>query len=171
MRLSRNRAPGLSLIEIIISIGIIGILVVLAYAGYRQYLPRAELSVCLGNLRSLHTGFSAYMQDKMQWPQQPEVETGDKLIWEDWWIREMEPYGIPEKTWSCPAIRRTGASLSGDMPKVHYMPTDFDARPFAPFEYPNQPWFIEIASPHPEGANICFPDGSIRSLDSLLNER
>jgi len=165
------RAAGLSLVEILVAMGILAILGVIAFAGYRQYIPRAELTACLGNLRSLHAGFSAYIQDKLHWPQQPEDEASGKVLLEDWWISELKPYGIPEKTWTCPAIRRTGASLSGDMPKIHYMPADFDVRPFAPFEFSKQPWFIEIASPHPEGANICFPDGSIHSMDSLLNKK
>ena len=31
-----------------------------------------------------------------------------------------------------------------------------------------QPWLIEIGNMHGRGAQACFPDGSIRSMDQLV---
>lgn len=86
-------------------------------------------------------------------------------------MAELEPYGAARTSWICPAIWRLGAADDGTMPKVHYAPSQFDPRPFAPYEFPKQPWLVEIASAHATGANICFPDGSIRSLQSLLEPK
>jgi prepilin-type processing-associated H-X9-DG protein len=37
----------------------------------------------------------------------------------------------------------------------------------APYKYP-QPWLIEIGNMHGHGANICFPDGSIRTMNDVI---
>lgn len=168
--LSSNRRA-LSLVEILVAIGLVATLALLARPFAAELQARAFTAACASNLRGLHTGFSAYLQDKLHWPQQPGDEDSPEFLDEDWWIAEMRPYGIEERTWQCPAILRYGQSAEGDFPKIHYAPSFFDTRPFAPFEYPKQPWFLEIASVHPKGPHVCFPDGSVRAMDDILAEK
>ncbi len=146
-------------------------LTVLFVAGYGPILARAEAAGCLTHMRSLHTSLSTYVQDKGMWPQQPEDTSIDKILNEDWWLNELAPYGAPPDVWLCPTIKRlSGNSKDPRLPRINYTPSDFDELPSSPFKYSTQPWLIEIAGMHGHGPNVCFPDGSIRTMDELLKK-
>jgi len=163
-------SAGFTLIEIIVVIGILLILAVVSIAAYAPLLARAEAAACVSNMKSLQISLAAYMQDQGHWPQEPDL--GDQDAYEDWWILEMAPYGATEKMWRCPTIQRLVVGKSGDgRPKVHYTPTMFDAHLMTPYRYPNQPWLIENGDMHGNGGHLCFPDGSIRSMDEVLNSQ
>lgn len=122
-------------------------------------------------MRNLVGVFNAYIQDKNLWPQEPQWiwDTDNDQAHEDWWIEEMKPYGVVEKGWQCPTIQRTVCALNHEgRPRVHYTPTMFDSNPATPYKWSTQPWFVEIGNMHGKGANICFPDGSIKNLNDLL---
>lgn len=88
---------------------------------------------------------------------------------EDWWLKLMDPYVNTRKVWLCPILERGKVSApSGDPLKMHYIPTQFDGTKMAPFRWPRQPWLIEMANAHGEGALILFPDGSVRSFKQVL---
>ena len=53
--------------------------------------------------------------------------------------------------------------------KSSYAVSLFDKGPAAPYRWPTQPWLVEGVGVHPNGPHVCFPDGSIHSLNSLLN--
>jgi prepilin-type N-terminal cleavage/methylation domain-containing protein/prepilin-type processing-associated H-X9-DG protein len=163
------RARAFTLVELLAVIGILGFLIALVVVVNNSLPARAESVACVTHLRSLHTSFAAYIQDKGHWPQEPE-ELGDREApLEDWWLAEMAPYGAVPEVWMCPSIKRliTNKSKNG-RPKIHYMPTMFDDQPMTPYKWSTQPWLIELGNMHGQGANICFPDGSIRTMDAVM---
>lgn len=124
----------------------------------------------MNNMRNLLPAFNAYIQDNGHWPQEP-VEiwnANDDAAHEDWWIAEMKPYGLEEKNWQCPTIRKQVCSKDPNArPRLHYSPTMFDADALTPYKWSTQPWFVEIGNMHGRGAYICFPDGSIKTINDF----
>ena len=93
----------------------------------------------------------------------------DTDTYEDWWIKELKPFNAPETVWQCPTIMRKIVNKKKDRrPLVHYTPTMFDAKPFTPYKWSTQPWLIEIGNMHGAGALICFPDGSIKTMNEVV---
>jgi hypothetical protein len=124
-------------------------------------------------MRSIHTALAAAVSDKGHWPQEKE-ETWmvNRNAYEDWWIETLKPYGIGEESWRCPTIYRTVTKRTDEnRPKLHYTPTMFDNKPLTPYKWSTQPWLIEIGNMHGRGALMCFPDGSIRSMDEVMQKR
>ena len=135
----------------------------------KNLFARFESVACMGNMRNLISPLAAYVQDRGQWPQESETAKQSDASHEDWWIEELKPYDLSPKNWQCPTMRRLASSKSEDgRPRLHYTPTLFDAKPGTPFLWATQPWFIEIGNMHGNGAFICFPDGSIKTINDFL---
>lgn len=152
-----------TMVELLVTIGIVAILASLLVVGWPTVLSSAANARCLGNMKSLHVSLSSRVQDLGHWPQVPEdLEVSDA---EDWWLSELKDYGGAPEVWQCPVIQRQITSAGSDgRPKIHYSPTRFDEKPGTPYRWSTQPWLIEIGNMHGRGANICFPDGSIRPM-------
>lgn len=163
------------MVEILVAVAIVGILVITVVMVSRGVLARAEGARCAEHMKSLHTSLSAYIQDRGQWPQEPEGlwdAAGNNDAFEDWWIEELLPYGAVEKNWQCPTIMRLAVSKTKNgRPRIHYTPTMFDGKAFTPYKWSTQPWLIEIGNMHGRGAQACFPDGSIRGMDQVLGSK
>lgn len=165
---------GITLVEILAVVAIIAILAGLFIKFQPQLLARAEGARCMSNMRSLQVALAAYVQDQGHWPQPPEGLDGpsDDNAYEDWWINVLKPYGISPEIWMCPSIKRLVTNRTKDgRPKMHYTPTPFDEKPGTPYKWATQPWLIEIGNMHGFGALICFPDGSIRTMDDVVPRR
>jgi hypothetical protein len=63
-----------------------------------------------------------------------------------------------------------GESMNEEQP-LHYMPAMFDATPGIARRWSTQPWLVEIANAHGQGALVCFPDGSVKSFNQILSEQ
>jgi type II secretory pathway pseudopilin PulG len=161
---------GFTFVEILASVCIIGILSASIFYVLGRLPMQAEAPRCMANMRSLQVSLAAYLQDKGHWPQEPVDQLGkNEDAYEDWWIAELKPYGAEEATWMCPTIKRLVTNKSKDgRPKVHYTPTMFDKHPATPYRWSTQPWLIEIGNMHGQGALICYPDGSIKSMDEVV---
>lgn len=152
---------------------IIAILGVLVAPNYNSWLATAAQARCMANMRSIHVGLGAYLNDNKEvWPQGPSLSDGKP--WAEFWISALEQQGIARRTWECPAIHR----MLGNPPReqitsesVHYVPTMFDNIPGTARRWPTQPWLVERADAHGRGALICFTDGSIRPFSSVLAEQ
>ncbi len=177
---ARARCPrsligaGFSLVELLAVIAIIMLLVAVVVPNYGRWMTSAAQARCMGNLRSLHVGLGSYLNDHGDiWPQGPQPTAGAQ--WSEFWIRTLEPFGITPKTWQCPAIvamlRAPGNSQRLNEASIHYMPTMFDARPGTARRWPTQPWLIERADAHGNGALIAFTDGSIKPFNKVLAEQ
>lgn len=166
-----NSDKGISLIELLIGIVVVLILAALVISAVPFIRDRAEAVKCGNNIRQLQVALAAAVQDKGHWPQEPQDiwESNDQGRYEDWWIEELKPYGIIEKTWQCPTIFRKVTSRKKDgRPRIHYTPTMFDDKPGTPYKWPKQPWLIEIGNMHGNGALVGFPDGSTRPINDIL---
>lgn len=158
-----------TLLEILIGIAILGVLAALLLQNLDGFLHRTSKVRCMANLRNLHVGFSSYLADHPYWPQMPEEIYESEGDYDEWWIQTLQPYGINERVWQCPILRKADADRkAGDPRKIHYIPTHFDANPISPRRWANQPWLIERSNAHGSGPLIIFPDGSIREADSFL---
>ena len=152
---------------------IIAILGVLVAPNYNSWLATAAQARCMANMRSIHVGLGAYLNDNKEvWPQGPSLSDGKP--WAEFWISALEQQGIARRTWECPAIHR----MLGNPPReqitsesVHYVPTMFDNIPGTARRWPTQPWLVERADAHGRGALICFTDGSIKPFSSVLAEQ
>jgi type II secretory pathway pseudopilin PulG len=126
-----GKSVGFTIIEILAAALIITILAVLVAPNYKHWLAKAAQARCMANMRSIHVGLGAYLNDnKDVWPQGPSLLEGKP--WAEFWIRTLQPQGITQRTWECPAIYR----MLGNPPRneiteesVHYIPTMFDDTP------------------------------------------
>lgn len=158
-----------TLAEILGVIAILAILATLLTVAWKRVPSMVDKVRCMSNLRSLHTSFESYLQDKGHWPQQPDFGNNQHRQYEDWWIEEMKPYGATEKVWVCTGAHKLSQGLDEkNRVRMSYFPTMFDANPMTPHRWSTQPWLVENANIHGKGPLICFPDGSIKQMDELL---
>lgn len=152
------------------TIFILCVLVLLITYGYPRIIAKSEGAKCLTNMRNVHAGLAAFVADKGHWPEEPLADTQDLL--EDWWVWVLKPYGPDERSWVCPTVYRLVTSRTKDnRPKLHYWPTWFDAKPGTPYRYATQPWLVENGNNHGNGANVCFPDGSIKPMNEIRKKK
>jgi len=163
---SRGRAA-FTLLELVVTIAIIGILATLLLPQVGSLRERADKVVCMGHLRSLHVSLGCYLNDNEQWPQCPDTLEGAAA--EQFWFDALADYGAPQGVWLCPTLlRRMGSEFTApasDVPKMHYTPTPFDDNPATPRKWAGMPWLIEISDVHHGGSLIIRADGSIQSVD------
>jgi prepilin-type N-terminal cleavage/methylation domain-containing protein len=173
---AKNRQPGkdrgFTLVELLAAIAIIAILAVLVAPNYKSWLAKASQAKCMANMRSIHLALGSYLNDNRDiWPQGPSPLEGD--AWAEFWVKRLEPQGVSPRTWECPAIYRMLGNPPRDKVKaelVHYIPTMFDDKPGTARQWPTQPWLVERADAHGNGALICFTDGSIKPFNKVLAE-
>lgn len=162
-----------TLIEVIAALLIILIIAALVVPNFDGWLGRAEQAKCMANMRSVQLGLNGYLNDNNQvWPQGPAPTESD--AWAQFWVRTLEPYGVAAATWRCPAITRLMGKPGGNEvtgASVHYTPTMFDAQRGSAHRWPTQPWLVERADVHGQGALISFPDGSIKPFNKVLAEQ
>jgi len=167
-------ARGISLVELIIVVSIIGLLASIAYPALGGFKRKAEEVTCTGRLKRLHGAFDAYMGDHEQWPQVPEEvqdAQNEEETWE-WYYYALKDYGATERDWLCPTEERDlAAAPMEERPDFHssYIPTPFDSKTITPYRWP-QPWLIERGNFHKSGARMLMPDGSIRYAPESISD-
>ena len=164
---------GFTILELLAVIAILLILSVLVMPNYGKWVAKAQEAKCMANMRSIHLGLATYLNDNRDvWPQGPAPETD--AAWSGFWIRTLEPQGIPAGTWRCPTIGsliRTASNTPFDAASIHYIPTMFTAVQGIARRWPTQPWLVERMDAHGNGALICFTDGSVKSFHKVLAEQ
>lgn len=161
---------GFTIVEVLAVILIVAILAVFLVPNYRPLLERAQGVVCASHMRSIRLALDNYLNDNQQvWPQSPSPQEG--RVWSDFWLATLKPYGITPSTWQCPTIRGTMRDTIGDDQPLHYMPAMFDPTPGIARRWATQPWLVEIANAHGQGALVCFPDGSVKSFNQIIREQ
>ncbi|MCB1231536.1 MAG: hypothetical protein KDN19_14800 [Verrucomicrobiae bacterium] len=173
-RSEKRRAKGAyTVVEILVSVVIVGILIGIAVPSYETFRKRAEKARCIGNLKVLHTGFDSYILDNNHWPQLPEdsfdMEESDYFRI---WIKALEPYGVGQESWLCSSDRVLKALPDAERDEYvsSYLPTQFNSHRFTPYRW-NQPWVTERGDYHGKGAHVLMPDGSITTSQSPWGER
>lgn len=167
-----RKVPGFTLLEVVAAGAIIAILAVIVFPNIGKMIERAGEAGCLANMRSITLALRGYLQDHQNvWPQGPSLN--EEKAWEKFWLATLKPYGITEKTWQCPSFNtalNTRGVPADERPKIHYLPTMFNAEPGNADRWSTQPWLIERTSMHKDGPHICFPDGTVKSFNKVLGE-
>lgn len=170
---ARHISRAFTILEVLAVICILLIIAVLVMPNYNSWLAHAAQARCMANMRSIHLGLESYLNDHNNiWPQGPSPLEGTP--WAEFWIRTLEKEGIPQKTWECPVIYRMLGSPPRDRiteDSIHYTPTMFDDKPGTARRWTTQPWLIERADAHGNGALLCFTDGSIKPFNKVLAEQ
>lgn len=163
---------GFTLLELMAVVALLAILAAFAVLNYRDLLASAHEAGCVANMRGLTVALHSYLQDHAAvWPQGP--NPNQENAWEDFWLVRLSPYGISEKSWQCPGFNGMAASAGipvKERPRVHYVPTTFGPEAGLAYRWAKQPWLIERASSHRNGAHICFQDGTVKSFNKVLAE-
>ncbi len=166
---------GFTLVELLIVIGIIGVLTALFAPELATVRERAEAVICMGHLRSLHVSFGSYLNDYEMWPQLPKDSNGAEVDLsvqqeDQFWLNTLKDYGADENVWRCPTRRRSLVqSADPDVSKLDYTPTSFDDDPMTPRRWPGMPWLIDQGGHH--GVNLMVrADGAVQSVQDALRE-
>jgi len=151
---------------------LIGVISTLFFPSIKMIRSRAERVVCIGNLRSLHASLASRLVDTKQWPQVPPGISPEGQA--QFWVDALKDYGTDAKVWMCPSRARYESdngphSSIGEHP-IHYMPGQFGPHASDPYQYPTQPWVMEISGAHGDGNLIIRTDGTVKSLNELLRE-
>ena len=156
------------MIEVIVVVAIIAVLFAVGTTVSGRMKAAAEETSCTSNMRSLHVGFAAYINDNGEWPQLPEeIFRGEQERGWEFWVESLEPFGIDQKTWLCPTEWNSHiANLERDEYPEYwssYAPTPFEGGGSAPFRWSNQPWLAEKGDFHGNGPKLMMPNGNIRT--------
>lgn len=167
------RSAGVTLLELMTVIVVIGILVAMLMPVVSGMASRMERAKCTANLLAVYVGTESYLQDQKHWPQ---INAGlaASSTSEEYarlWIAALQPYKVSKESWHCPAVEKAmeAARKPNEKPqdRIDYFPTPFDDKEITPHRWSTQPWFIERGAVHGEGNLMIFPDGSIHSLDEI----
>ncbi len=162
---TRRRGAAFTILEILVAVGILALLAALIVPMSDVFVKRAKKAKCISNMRSLHSGLSAYTLDKGHWPQMEEGEfdyTEEDFF--GFWIEETSDYGLSQENWVCPSDRALERLIGSDQKPTYfgsYVVTRFDDKPQTPFRW-NQPWIMERGNFHGKGVHILMPDGSVQ---------
>lgn len=164
---NRRRRSGFTILEVLAAVLILAVLAALLIPNYQGIVLKAQEAVCKSHMRSIHVALANYLQDHQDvWPQGPYPK--EKVAWEAFWLATLRPYDISENTWQCPTLKR---ALNDEGYRLHYTPSMFDATPGIARRWSKQPWLIERFGIHGQGPLICFPDGSIKTMQHILAEQ
>lgn len=158
-----HRYRGFTLLELIIAISIGALIATSVVMISSTFKERAHKVKCISQMRTLHTAFAAHLTDKGSWPQFPEDMEWSESGHFGFYIKALEPYGVAQDTWLCPAdkLYLEWREVDKNTYFGSYVPTPFDKNPSTPMRW-NQPWVIERGDLHGKGAHILMPDGSVQ---------
>lgn len=170
--LESRRDAGFTLLELLVTIVVIGILVTLLIPVVASMQARAQRVQCMANLQSLYAATEMYIQQNGSWPQIPGMDDSDSAesTYAKNWITALLPFGPTQKTWICPTIQGLLHKPDLTQPenvRIDYLATTFDDKPTTPHRWPRQPWFAEAGDVHGNGNLIIFTDGSISDLKTI----
>lgn len=156
----RTREAGITLIELLVTFGLMAILVLIGTQGYGAYKRHVEKATCMTNMRAIHQALANHLAERGHWPQPTiPIEEVTEENWYGWWISTLEPYGASAEAWICPTDK-----VAPDRERIgyrsSYMPTTFDAHRWTPYKW-NQPWLLERGDLHGKGAHVAMPRGDI----------
>lgn len=169
---SRSHPRAFTLTEVMVVVGILGILMVLLFPNATSMLNRAEGILCSQRLKNLYVVFHDHVViDHEAWPQLPTNIQIGSVEEQQWWLTYgSNSLGLTVRDWNCPTISRMIRNSSNSVAQAHlisYLPMLFDATPSTPTRWPWMPWFTEIANVHGRGAQMILGDGSVTTVPPI----
>jgi prepilin-type N-terminal cleavage/methylation domain-containing protein len=166
MRATKDcRRFGFTIAELIVVIGILGILIALVLPQISQIQPKADQIACMTHLRGLWLAFAPCASEAEGWPSLPDgVKPGTREEENFWLVFSSNNLNLSSNQWHCPTIDRVMRRYPppvGNAPLIHYLPTLFDSRPGTANKWTGMPWFSEIANVHGGGNLTITAQGNI----------
>src|SRR4051812_21956810 len=97
---------GVTLLEIMTVIVVIGILAVLLYPAFGWYSERSRRVACTQNLKGFYAATSSYLNSSDGvWPQIP-WNSSDPQTYARSWYEVLHPYGMAWINFICPSVQR-----------------------------------------------------------------
>ncbi len=163
-------ASAFTLVELLISIVIVGVLLSLILFSFDGVRARVEVANCMANLRSISIALSAQLADTKRWPQVPEGI--DEAGYARFWRQTLAPYGVDSKVWRCPTAKRTVQRTGEEeLVEIDYTPAEFDEMESTPFKYQNQPWVVEAGDFHGDGNLLITTSGETISFNEFYRRQ
>ena len=161
MSFKKFNSKAFTFIEVLAVVVILATLLALSFPSLEKIRPAAERVICVNNLKNLRVAFSGYATEG--WPQIPEGIPIGSIDEQKWWLEKTQKeFGLSQKSWQCPTIRRQFASApEKDRPLIHYLPTPFSKEPNRANKNPQMPWFIEIGDAHGQGNLLVRQNGTV----------
>ncbi len=165
---------GMTLLELMTVVIIIGILAVMLMPIYSSVTARADEARCVANLKNLYVAASGYLQAAGSWPQVPvSLVNSEPKTYARSWVDALSPYGAPHKVWICPAMQRSLHVSMDDIDKeehyrIDFIATPFDENPASPRMSSTHPWFLEKSAQHPRGNLLILANGTVTSIKDLV---
>jgi type II secretory pathway pseudopilin PulG len=160
-----NSKSALTVTELIVVIGILGILIALYLPQISLLQNKSDEPKCIENLRNLYVGFASQATEDASWPQLPTgTKPGSRQEEEYWLSYSSNTLNLSSNLWHCPTIDRAmrhHPPPKGKEPLIHYLPTLFDSRPGTAYKFSGMPWLSEIANVHGHGNLIIGSDGNV----------
>jgi len=170
----RSGEEGMTLLELMTVVIIIGILAVMLMPIYSSVTASADEARCVTNLKNLYVAASGYLQATGSWPQiSVQLVTSDPKTYARSWVDALTPYGAPHKVWICPALQRTMHVSMDEIDndenyRIDFIATPFDDNPTSPRMSSTHPWFVEKSAQHPRGNLLVLTNGTVTSLKDLV---
>lgn len=165
---------GFTVIELLLVVSVIALLATFAFPAFGYLRQKAHDATCVSNLRVMHLGFVAYLDDHANcWPQAPKevLEAEDETRYFRFWRDKMKDYKIIRRNWICPADTVNTEELHSSSEEFtgSYNVTEFDEFPNTAYNW-RQPWIMERGEHHGRGVgpNAVMPDGTIFKAASIL---
>ncbi|MDF1751710.1 MAG: hypothetical protein P1U89_02925 [Verrucomicrobiales bacterium] len=178
LKQSTSRQDGFTVLEIVVVATIVLVLVGVSIPAFEKWQEKAKKVTCISKMKAIHGAFAAAITDQGEWPQIPTNEEGELPDWDQkdyfqFWIQEMEKYGLSHNSWVCPsdedAIRQMRTEGTENF-VGSYIPSWFSGGSNTPFKW-NQPWVVERAGFHGGGHHVVMPDGSVTESTNPFSGR
>ena len=142
---------GFTLLEIVVTSAVVLVLIGVSIPVFDKWQEKARKVTCISKMRAIHGALGSAVTEKGEWPQIP-TENGEPPQWSQteffqFWIDQMEGYGLSREAWVCPSDEVSLLQLkTGDLENFtgSYVPTSFGPGANTPFKW-NQPWLVERA--------------------------
>ncbi len=162
-----RKERGVTLLELLTVILIIGILAALLLPSIGWYRARAYRIGCVQNLKSLYVATTNYLASNGGvWPQIP-LAKDQSVKYAEAWEEALRPHGITWQNFACPMVQTRVGNPDVSQPKSHrtdYIAMPFSATPNVAMKWPLQPWFAERQDAHGSGGLIILTNSQIIDL-------